>query len=99
MLTIIFKSNNAYKNNHTNPKQIFSLNCGNKYFRDFRTPNQINNHKVKYIITARNHNYYKKILTFFSLMCIRMNGKSINFDDKKILNGALSQKQKSISDR
>ena len=30
------------------------------------------------------YNYYKKICTFFSLFHIRMNGKSINFDNKNI---------------
>ena len=29
-------------------------------------------------------NYYKKIFYFFSLPYIRMNGKSINFDNKNI---------------
>ena len=30
------------------------------------------------------HNCYKKTFTFFSLLCIRMNGKNINFNDKNI---------------
>ena len=30
------------------------------------------------------HNYYKKTFTFFSLLCIRMNRKNINFNDKNI---------------
>ena len=30
------------------------------------------------------HNYYEKIFYFFSLLYIRMNGKSINFNNKNI---------------
>ena len=36
---------------------------------------------------------------FFSLMYIRMNGKNVSFDDKKIKKNRILQKQKSISDR
>ena len=35
------------------------------------------------MITVRIPNYYKKTFTFFSLR-IRMSGKNVNFDDKKI---------------
>ena len=38
-------------------------------------------------------NYYKKILLFFSLY-LRMNGKSINFNDKKIKKSDFYNKNK-----
>ena len=54
----------------------------NKYFYDFLwSLIKTISAKQKYIINARN--YYKKIY-FFSLQSIRMSGKSINVDDKKI---------------
>ena len=39
-------------------------------------------------------NYYKKKNTFFSLQCIRMSGKSINFDDKKKKNANFTKIKK-----
>ena len=43
-------------------------------------------------------NHYKKIYFFFS-SSIRMNGKNINFGDKKNKKKRLLQKQKSSQDR
>ena len=42
------------------------------------------------------HNYYKKSFTFFPLPHIRMNGKNINFDNKKIKKGDFYNKTKKI---
>ena len=41
-------------------------------------------------------NYYKKFFYFFSSLCIRMNGKSINFNDKKIKKSDFYIKNKKI---
>ena len=56
---------------------------------------QIDKHKVKYIITACipiiTINFY-----FFSLLYIRMNGKSITFDKKNIKKSDFYNKNKKI---
>ena len=41
-------------------------------------------------------NYYKKIFYFFSLSYIRMNGKNINFNNKKIKKSTFTIKTKKI---
>ena len=41
-------------------------------------------------------NYYKNFFYFFSLPYIRMNGKSINFDNKNIKQSNLYNKNKKI---
>ena len=41
-----------------------------------------------------NHNYYKNIFTFFSLLYIRMNRKNINFNNEKIKKGTFTTKTK-----
>ena len=61
----------------------------------FAVINQTNKHKPKYIITACNPNYYKKISTFF-LLYIRMNGKNINFNNEKIKRSDFYNKNKKI---
>ena len=58
ILIIIFKTNNAYRNHHTNPKQSFFITIKeyyeNKYFHDFFYPLiKLISTKQKYIITAR----------------------------------------------
>ena len=52
----------------------------------------------KYKLFIIHFNYYKKLLYFFS-SSIRMSGKSMNFDDKKIKKKQFLQKQKTIQDR
>ena len=42
------------------------------------------------------HNYYKKILYFFSLLYIRINGNSINFNNKNIEKSDFYNKNKKI---
>ena len=39
------------------------------------------------------HNYYKNFFTFFILLYIKMNGKTINFDNKKIKKVTFTKKQ------
>ena len=56
--------------------------------------NQINKHKVKYIITACAPKLLKKNFYFFSLLYIRINGKNINFNDEKILKSDFYNKNK-----
>ena len=41
-------------------------------------------------------NYYKKVFYFFSLLYIRMNGNSINFDNKNIEKSDFYNKNKKI---
>ena len=41
-------------------------------------------------------NCYKNLFYFFSSLGIRMNGKNINFDDKKIKKGDFYNKNKKI---
>ena len=63
-----FEGNNLHKNHYTN----------NSHKKPSQAQIKIYNH----CIYAQN--YYTKILYFFSLLYIRMNGKSINFNDKNI---------------
>ena len=53
-------------------------------------------HKVKQIITAYIPIIIIKIFYFFSLQYIRMNGKSINFDNKNIKKSGFYNKNKKI---
>ena len=53
-------------------------------------------HKVKQIITACIPIIIIKIFYFFSLQYIRMNGKSINFDNKNIKKSGFYNKNKKI---
>ena len=43
-------------------------------------------------------NYYKKFFYFFSSLYIRMDGKSINFNDKKIKKSDFYNKNKKVFD-
>ena len=61
------------KNHYTN---IMRINI-------FVVINQINKRKAKYIINACIPQSLYKNFHFFSSQSIRMNGNSINFDDKK----------------
>ena len=79
-------TNNSYKNHHTN---ITRINI-------FVVINQINKHKVKYMITACIPKLLQKIFYFFSFLQIRMNGKNINFDNKKIKKSDFYNKNKKI---
>ena len=56
---------------------------------------QIDKHKAKYIITARISIIIMDIYSF-SLLYIRMNGKSINFDNKNIKKSDFYNKNKKI---
>ena len=58
--------------------------------------NQINKHKVKYMITAFIPKLLQKIFYFFSFLYIRMKGKNINFDNKKIKKSDFYNKNKKI---
>ena len=57
----------------------------NKYFHGLLYPliKPIST-KQKYIITARIPKLFKKKIYFFPLQSVRISGKNINFDDKKI---------------
>ena len=55
----------------------------------------INKHKAKYIITARIPKLLLKIFLLF-LLHIRMNGKNINSNDKKIIKSDFYNKSKKI---
>ena len=79
-------TNNFYKNHHTN---ITRINI-------FVVINQINKHKVKYMITACIPKLLQKNFYFFSFLYIRMNGKNINFDNKKIKKSDFYNKNKKI---
>ena len=51
------------------------------------------------MVAARIPKLLCKHFYFFSLQSVRMSGKNINFDDKKIKKKLILQKQKNISDR
>ena len=74
-------NNNLHKNHYTNNS------CKNHY-----------KHKAKYIITACIPIIIikKKFFFFFSLQFIRMNGNSINFNNKNIEKGDFYNKNKKI---
>ena len=73
-------NNNLHKNHYTNNS------CKNHY-----------KHKAKYIITACIPIIIiKKKFVFFSLQYIRMNGNSINFNNKNIEKGDFYNKNKKI---
>ena len=55
---------------------------------------QIDKYKVKYIITACIPKLLQKFFYFFSLQYIRMNRKSINFDNKNIKKSDFHNKNK-----
>ena len=78
--------NNFYKNHHTN---ITRINI-------FVVINQIDKHKVKYIITACIPKLLSKKIYFFSLLYIKINEKNINFNNKKIKKGDFYNKNKKI---
>ena len=61
---------------------------------DINKNNHINKHKVKYIITAHISKLLLKIFYFFSLLYVRMNGKSINFDNRSIKKATFTIKTK-----
>ena len=62
--------------------------------------NQIIKPKVKIMITIYIYlNYHNFFFYFFSLLCIRISGKNLNFGDKKNQKKWFLQKQKSNQDR
>ena len=59
----------------------------------------IHRYTVKYIITLCIPKLLLNKFYFFSLLYIRMSGKNINFEDKKILKSNFYKKQKNKQNR
>ena len=82
-------TNNFYKKHH---KNTFHKN----HYTNVVVINQIDKHKVKYIITACIPKLLSKKIYFFSLLYIKINEKNINFNNKKIKKGEFYNKNKKI---
>ena len=80
---------------HFNKKKVLNTNVQFKTFSFF----VIHKHTVKHMITLCIPKLLKKIFYLFSLHCIRMSGKNINFDDKNILKSDFYKEQKSKKHR